>query len=118
MHAKAGLMARMTAYVRKNGSHVLVEALVNFVARPGFARSLIQQSGIVWVSRHLTPSPLAHAGEKHVGENRADVGVGVTPSADAFPSRPDSDQGRLYEILGGMHVAGEQTSRTHPRITP
>jgi hypothetical protein len=30
--AKPGLMARITAYVRKNGSHVVVEALVNFVA--------------------------------------------------------------------------------------
>jgi hypothetical protein len=32
VEAKPGLMARITAYVRKNGSHVLVEALVNFVA--------------------------------------------------------------------------------------
>lgn len=31
MDAKTGLIARMTAYIRKNGSHVLVEALVNFI---------------------------------------------------------------------------------------
>ena len=31
MDAKSGLVARMTAYIRKNGGHVLVEALVNFI---------------------------------------------------------------------------------------
>lgn len=31
MDAKPGLIARITAYLRKNGSHVLVEALVNFI---------------------------------------------------------------------------------------
>src|SRR5437763_12475544 len=29
--AKPGLTARITAYIRKNGAHVLVEALVNFI---------------------------------------------------------------------------------------
>lgn len=31
MDAKSGLIARMTAYIRKNGGHVFVEALVNFI---------------------------------------------------------------------------------------
>ena len=31
MDAKPGLIARITAYIRKNGAHVLVEALVNFI---------------------------------------------------------------------------------------
>ena len=31
MDANFGLIARMIAYVRKNGSHFLVEALVNFI---------------------------------------------------------------------------------------
>ena len=31
MDAKPGLIARITAYARKNGRHILVEALVNFV---------------------------------------------------------------------------------------
>ena len=31
MDAQPGLIARITAYIRKNGAHVLVEALVNFI---------------------------------------------------------------------------------------
>src|SRR5438045_9699847 len=60
MDAKPGLIARTVSYLRKNGRHVLVEALVNFIlpfviyscaeARLGDVRALLASSvpPILW----------------------------------------------------------------------
>ncbi len=60
MDAQPGLIARITAYIRKNGAHVLVEALVNFIlpfviysyaeSRLGDVRALLASSvpPILW----------------------------------------------------------------------
>ena len=60
MDAKPGLIARITVYLRKNGVHVLIEALINFIlpfviynyaeAPLGEVRALLASSGspLVW----------------------------------------------------------------------